>query len=47
MGRSKNHVAKSNFHKYFQPRHQNCRPIPINLQDKVNKALKRILTKNT
>ena len=43
MGRSKNHVAKSNFHKYFQPRHQKGRRIPINLQDKVNTALKRIL----
>ena len=36
IGRSKNHVPKSNFNKDFQPRHQERRRIPINLQDKVN-----------
>ena len=36
MRRSKSHVAKSKFHKNFQPRHQKGRRIPINLQDKVN-----------
>ena len=41
--RSKNHVAKSNFHKNFQPRNQKVRRIPINLQDKLNKGLKKLL----
>ena len=35
IGRSKNHVARSKFHKDFQPRHQKVRRIPINLQEKV------------
>ena len=43
VGRSKNHVAKSNFHKDFQPRHQKGRRIPINLQDKVNIELRRLM----
>ena len=34
IGRFKNHVAKSKFHKHFQPRHQKGRRIPINLQEK-------------
>ena len=38
-------MAKSNFHKDFQSRHQNGRRIPINLQDKVNKELKKLLDK--
>ena len=33
IGRSKNHVTKSKFHKDFQPRHQKSRRIPINLQE--------------
>ena len=44
--RSKNHVAKSKFHKKFQPqkgRHQKGRRIPINLQEKVNNKLKKLL----
>ena len=40
---SKNHVAKSNFHKDFQPRNQKGRRIPINLQDKVKIELKNLL----
>ena len=36
-------MAKSNFHRYFQPRQQKCRPIPTNLQDKVNTELKKLL----
>ena len=40
IGRSKNHAAKSKFHKVFQPRHQRGRRVPINLQEKVNKQLK-------
>ena len=43
IGRSKIHVAKSKFHKDFQPRHQNVRRIPINLQDKVKTELKKLL----
>ena len=39
IGRSKNHVAKSKFHKDFQK----GRHIPINLQDKVNNELKKLL----
>ena len=38
-----NHVAKSKFHKDFQPRHQKGRSIPINLQDKVNAELRKLL----
>ena len=45
IGRSKNHVAKSKFYENFQPRHQKGRLIPINLQDKVNNKLKKLLDK--
>ena len=34
-------MAESNFHKDCQPRHQKGRCIPINLQNKVNKELKK------
>ena len=43
IGRSKSHVSKSKFHKDFQPRHQKGTRIPINLQDKVNIELKKLL----
>ena len=43
IGRSKNHVVKSKFHKDFQPGHQKGRRIPINLQEKVNNELKKLL----
>ena len=43
IGRSKSHVAKSKFHKDFQTRHQKGRRIPINLQDKVNAELRKLL----
>ena len=43
IGRSNNHVAKSKFRKDFQPRHQKGRRIPINLQDKVNTELRKLL----
>ena len=43
IGRSKNHVAKSKFHKDFQPRHPEGRRFPINLQEKVNNELKKLL----
>ena len=33
------------FHKDFQPRHQKGRRIPINLQEKVNSELKKLLDK--
>ena len=42
IGRSKNLVAKSKFHKDFQPRHHKGRRIPINLQEKVNNELKTL-----
>ena len=43
IGRSKSHVAKSKFHKHIQPRHQKGRRIPINLQDKNNSELMKLL----
>ena len=43
IGRSKSHVAKSKFHKNFQPRHQKDRRISINLQDKVNTEIRKLL----
>ena len=46
IGRSKNHVAKSKFHKGFQPRHPTVRRKPINLQEKVNKELQKIIDEN-
>ena len=42
IGRSKHHVAKSKFHKDFQPRHQKGRRIPIK---KFNNELKKLLDK--
>ena len=41
IGRSKNHVAKSKFHKDFQPKHQKGRRIPINLQEKFDIEFKK------
>ena len=43
VGKSKTHVVKLNFHKKFRPRHQRGRRIPMNLQDKVNIELKKLL----
>ena len=43
VGKSKTHVLKLNFHKKFQSRHQKGRRIPMNLQDKVNIELKKML----
>ena len=43
IGRSKSHVAKSKFHKNFQLRHQNGRPIPYNLKAEVYDELKKLL----
>ena len=42
-GRSKNDVAKSKFHIDFQSRHQKGRRISINLHEKVNIELKKLL----
>ena len=39
----KNHASKPQFRKYFQPRHQKVRRVPINLQEKVNNELKKLL----
>ena len=43
IGRSKSHVAKSKFHKNIQARHQKGRRIPINLQEKDNTELRKLL----
>ena len=43
IGKSKNHEAKSKFHKDFQPRHQKGRRIPINLQGNFNIELNKLL----
>ena len=43
IGRSENLVAKSKFHKDFQPRHPEGRGFPINLKEKVNNELKKLL----
>ena len=43
MDDQKSHVAKSKFHKDFQLRHQKGRRIPINLQEKVNTELRKLL----
>ena len=43
IGRSKSHIAKSKVHKDFQPRHQKDRRISINLRDKVNAELRKLL----
>ena len=43
ISKSKHHVSKSNFHKDFQLTHQKSRRIPINLQDKSIKRLKKLL----
>ena len=41
--RSKIHIVKSKFHKNFQPKHQKGRRVPINLQDRVNNEIKKLL----
>ena len=43
IGRSKIHIVKSKFHKKFQPKHQKGRRVPINLQDRVNSEIKKLL----
>ena len=43
FGRSKIHIVKSNFHRHFQPKHQKGRRVPINLQERVNTEIKKLL----
>ena len=43
IGRSKSHIVNSKFHKIFQPKHQKSRRVPINLQDRVNSEIKKLL----
>ena len=43
IGRSKIHIVKSKFHKNFYPKHQRCRKVPINLQDRVYSEIKKLL----
>ena len=43
IGRSKIHIVKSKFHRNFQPKHQNGRRVPINLKERVNNEIKKLL----
>ena len=43
IGRSKIHIVKSKFHRNFQPKHQKGRRVPINLQERVNNEIKKLL----
>ena len=43
IGRSKIHNVKSKFHQNFQPKHQKGRRVPINLQERVNNEIKKLL----
>ena len=43
IGRSKILIIKSKFHKNSQPQHQKGRRVPINLQDRVNSEIKKLL----
>ena len=43
IGRSKIHVFKSKLHKIFQSKHQKGRRVPINLQERVNCEIKKLL----
>ena len=43
IGRSKIHIVKSKFHKNFQPKHQMGRRVPINLQERVNTEITKLL----
>ena len=43
IGRSKIHIVKSKFHRNFQPKHQKGRRVPINLQERVNTEIKKLL----
>ena len=43
VGRSKIYIVKSKFHKNFQPKHQKGRSVPINLQERVNSEIRKLL----
>ena len=43
IGRSKIHIVKSKFHRNFQPKHQKGRRVPINLQERVNNEIQKLL----
>ena len=43
IGRSKTHIVKSKFHKNFPSTHQNGRRVPVNLHDRVNSEIKKLL----
>ena len=43
ISRSKIHIVKSKFHRNFQPKHQKGRRVPINLQERVNYEIKKLL----
>ena len=43
IGRSKIDIVKSKFHRNFQPKHQKGRGVPINLQERVNNEIKKLL----
>ena len=47
IGGSKIHIVKSKFHKNFQPKHQKGRRVPINLQERVNSEITKLLEKRT
>ena len=43
FGWSKIHIVKSKFHKNFQPKHQMGRRLPINLHERVNSEITKLL----
>ena len=43
IGRSKIHIVKSKNHKKIQHKHQKGRRVPINLQDRANSEIKKLL----
>ena len=43
IGSSKIHIVKSKSHRNFQPKHQKGRRVPINLQERVNHEIKKLL----
>ena len=43
VGRSKIHIVKSKFHKNFQRKHQKGRRVHINLQERVNSEIRKLL----
>ena len=43
IGRSKIHIVKSKFRKNFQPKYQKGRRVPINLKERVNSEINKLL----